>query len=319
MITVGYKVTVISPDQKDELYARYDNIKFHMAKADIHGVCIKLYTTNETIKTMWQDNFYAMSETVRSHGRVIQIDDPDKGTEVEYEPSTSTAFLYNFDYYGWVKSVALAVAGDILEDDHHIHSVHGAALDVDGRGITMIAPSKTGKTTHSWGLLRRPDARLITDDWFFVRMSERRPLGFGSEKNCYIDSDIGQIWGEFQPLVENVRFDNKQRAIVNVRWVTGRESVIPMTTMHEIILLKRDYEDPRLEYEMSPEDALEYLIKNDLCNPHQMVRDDRKLRIRHDFFRRFLSSGSVHMVNTVSTPQETQEIIRGLLNTCRRN
>jgi hypothetical protein len=316
---VGYKVSIISPDRKDELYARYDNIRFHMSKADIHGVCIKLYTTSEVIKTMWQDNFYAMSDTVRSHGRVIQIDDPEKGMEVEYEPSTSTAFLYNFDYYGWVKSVALAVAGDILEDDHHIHSVHGAALDVDGRGITMIAPSKTGKTTHSWGLLRRPDARLITDDWFFVRMSERRPLGFGSEKNCYIDSDIGQIWGEFQPLVENVHFDNKQRAIVNVRWVTGRESVIPMATMHEIILLKRDYEDPRLEYEMTPEDALEYLIQNDLCNPHQMVRDERKLRIRHDFFRRFLSSGSVHMVNTISSPQETQEIIIGLLDTCRRD
>lgn len=298
------------------MYARYSILNFHTAKADIHGVCIKLYTTNETIKSMWLDNFYAMSETVRSHGRIIHIDDAEMQTEVLYEPNTSTAFLYNFDYYGWVKSVALAVAGDILEDDHHIYSVHGAALDVDGRGVTMIAPSKTGKTTHSWGLLRRPDSRLITDDWFFVRMSERRPLAFGSEKNCYIDSDIGQIWGEFQPLVENIRFDNKQRAIVNVRWVTGRDSVIPMTTMHDIILLKRDHNDPRIVIDMSSEEALQYLIENDLCNPHQMVRDERKMSIRYEFFRQFLSSGTVHMINTICTPQETQEIIRGLLSKC---
>ena len=313
---MGYKVTIISPEQKDEMYSRCDRVRFHMAKADIHGLCIKLYTTNENIIRMWQDNFYAMSETVRSHGRVFHIEDPDREMEVLYEPMTNTAFLFNFDYYGWVKSIALAVAGDILEDDHHIHSVHGAALDVDGVGVTMIAPSKTGKTTHSWGLLRMPESRLITDDWFFVRMSDRRPLGYGSEKNCYIDSDIGQIWGEFQPLVENVRFDNKQRAIVNVRWVTGRESVIPMTTMHEIILLKRDPEDKRLIVEMETEEALEYLIANDLCNPHQMRRDERKLKIRHDFFRRFLDSGRVHMVNTIASPQETQKIIRDILDSC---
>ena len=53
---------------------------------------------------------------------------------VKYDPLTRTAFLFNIDYYGWVKSIALALAGDILEDQHHIHSVHGAALDIGGQG-----------------------------------------------------------------------------------------------------------------------------------------------------------------------------------------
>ena len=83
---------------------------------------------------MWEDNFYAMSESVRSHGRVVMIDLPGERMKVLYEPVAKTAFLFNFDYYGWVKSVALAVAGDLLEDEHHIHSVHGAALDIAGRG-----------------------------------------------------------------------------------------------------------------------------------------------------------------------------------------
>ena len=163
-----------------------------------------------------------MSETVRSHGRVICLDDPARPLEVLYEPGTKTAFLFNFDYYGWIKSVALAVAGDILEDEHHIHSVHGAALDIGGKGVTLIAPSKTGKTTHSWGLLRMKEARLVTDDWYFVRLSERKPMAFASEKNCYIDADIGTIWEEYRGLVEKAKFDNRQRAVVNVRWVTGK-------------------------------------------------------------------------------------------------
>jgi serine kinase of HPr protein (carbohydrate metabolism regulator) len=60
--------------------------------------------------------------------------------------------------------------------------VHGAAIDINGNGISIIAPSKTGKTTHSWGLLRLPNGRLVSDDWYFVRLSSREPLAFGSEK-----------------------------------------------------------------------------------------------------------------------------------------
>ncbi len=304
---------LISYEEKDALYEKYSSFPFHTAKADISGCCVKLYTLNDHIKDMWEDNFYSMSETVRSHGRVICLDDPGRPLEVLFEPNTKTAFLFNFDYYGWIKSVALALAGDILEDEHQIHSVHGAALDINGKGITLIAPSKTGKTTHSWGLLRDKNARLVTDDWYFVRLSERRPVAYGSEKNCYIDADIGSIWDEYRELVEKAKFDNRQRAVVNVRWVTGKGSVVPLTTIHEVVMLKRDKSDARLVRELTSEEAWEYLSANDLCNPHQMVRDERKMKLRETFFRKFLSQSRVHLVNTTATPQETQAAIRRIL------
>ncbi|MCG7844952.1 MAG: hypothetical protein MIO90_05930 [Methanomassiliicoccales archaeon] len=191
--------------------------------------------------------------------------------------------------------------------------MHGAALDIDGKGITLVAPSKTGKTTHSWGLLRSRSTRLVTDDWYFVRLSDRRPMAFASEKNCYIDADIGNIWDEYRDLVERTKFDNKQRAVVNVRWVTGKGSVVPMTTVHQVVLLKRDKDDPKLVQELSTDEAWEYLRSNDLCNPHQMVRDERKMKVRERFFRQFLAQTRVHLVNTVASPQETQESIRRLV------
>jgi hypothetical protein len=309
LVSMSYAVELISPQRKDELYARYQDEPFFSCKADIHGCAIKLYTLDRNIKEMWEDNFYAMSDNVRSHGRLVLINDDSKETKVLYEPMAKTAFLFNFDYYGWVKSLA----GDLLEDEHHIHSVHGAALDINGRGVAMIAPSKTGKTTHAWGLLRLEGARLITDDWFFVRMSSRADA-YASEKNCYVDADIGNIWPEYRNLLEKALVDKQGRAIVNIRWVTGTSSMLPMTALHDIILLKRDPSDTALVRELDQKEGLDYLIARDFCNPHQLVRDARKAEIRAKFFSKFLEGANVHLVNTIAPPERTQAEIRRLVD-----
>jgi hypothetical protein len=216
-------------------------------------------------------------------------------------------------YYGWIKSIALAVAGDILEDEHRIYSVHGAAIDVGGKGVSLIAPPGTGKTTHSWGLLRLEKSRLVSDDWYFVRLSSREPLAFGSEKNCYIEADIGKIWNEYERLIGKAHFDKNGRAVVNVRWIVGSGGVIPLTTMKEIILLKRDPADEEIVTALTEEEALQYLLVNDFCNPHQLVRGSRKLQLRKDFFRRYFQQTNVHLVNTKGTPKETQQKIREIV------
>jgi serine kinase of HPr protein (carbohydrate metabolism regulator) len=217
------------------------------------------------------------------------------------------------DYYGWVKSIALAIAGDILEDDHKIYSVHGAMIDLGFLGVSIIAPSGTGKTTHSWGLLRIPTARLISDDWYFVRLSTREPLAFSSEKNTYIEADIGKIWNEYERLVDKAQFDQRGRTIVNVRWIVGGGGVIPMGTLNKVILLKRDASDSNIVTQLNADEALHYLLTNNFCNPHQLVRDKRKIELRTNFFRRLLEQTDVFLVNTTQTPQQTQTEIRRVL------
>ena len=156
-----------------------------------------------------------MSAHVRSHGRLIVTNDGNEGQSVFYDPLSKTAFLINIDYYGWVKSIALSVASDILEDNHGINSVHGACVDIEGKGVCLIAPSGTGKTTHTYGLLRLKGIRVVSDDWFFVRLMGQQALAFASEKNFYIRADIADNWGEYQKLVEKTEFDSKGRAVVN--------------------------------------------------------------------------------------------------------
>ncbi len=309
----SYAVELITPEEKEALFHKYENRVLYSNKAEIYGCCIKLLTEFESVKNDWEDNLYVMGENIRSHGRLIVMNEPNQPRSVKYDPYTKTAFLINVDYYGWIKSIALAIAGDILEDEHSIYSVHGAAIDLGCLGVSIIAPSKTGKTTHSWGLLRIPNARLISDDWYFVRLSNRDPLAFGSEKNCYIDADIGKIWSEYEGLVGKVKFSENGRAVVNVRWIVGAGGVIPLTTMNKIILLKRDPQDPNIVTPLSSDQALNYLVDNDFCNPHQLVRDSRKFELRKEFFRKFFSQTQVYLVNTTGSPQQTQAKIREVL------
>jgi hypothetical protein len=310
---MSYKVELISSEEETRLFEQYEPRLLYTSKAEIYGCCIKILTDDQRIKDIWEDNFYSANETNRSHGRLIVLTEPGEPFSVKYDPYTKTAFLLNVDYYGWVKSIALAVAGDILEDEHRIYSVHGAMIDIGCVGLSIIAPSGTGKTTHSWGLLRIPTARLVSDDWYFVRLSTREPLAFGSEKNTYIQADIGKIWNEYERLVDKATLDSRGRAIVNVRWIVGAGGVVPMATVNTIILLKRDPSDKRIVTPLETQDALQYMLDHNFCNPHQLVNDQRKMALRTNFFRRLFEASDLFLVNTTDTPQATQAEIRRAL------
>ena len=68
----------------------------------------------------------------------------------------------------------------------------------------------------------------MSDDWYYVRLSTREPLAFGSEKNTYIQADIGKILNEYESLADKARLDSHGRAVVNVRWIVGSGGVIPL-------------------------------------------------------------------------------------------
>lgn len=222
-----YEVEIISIEDKDALMEKYGERLLYEERADIYGCCIKLLTDSKYIKDRWEENFYPMSAHTRSHGRLIVTQENGEKQRVLYDPLSKTAFLINVDYYGWVKSIALSVAGDILEDEHGINSIHGACVSIGGQGACLIAPSGTGKTTHTYGLLRLKGVRAISDDWFFVRFMADQNVAFSSEKNFYIQADIAEIWGEYKSLVDKAEFDARGRAIVNIRWIVGKGKIFP--------------------------------------------------------------------------------------------
>lgn len=305
-----YDVELISIEERDKLMEKYEDRFLYEERADIYGCCIKLLTDVKYVKERWEENFYPMSAHVRSHGRLVVTEEKGEKLRVMYDQLSKTAILVNVDYYGWIKSIALSVASDILEDEHGINSVHGACIDIGGQGICLIAPPGTGKTTHTYGLLRLKGVRVISDDWFFVRFLAEENVAFSSEKNFYVQADIAETWGEYKKLVDKAEFDAKGRAVVNVRWVVGKGKILPLTTLRTAILLRRDPEDQTIVKKLTPKEAVEYVETVGFCNPHLLVKDPRKNHLRERFFREFFSRLETFLINTTLPAIETHRVIK---------
>jgi serine kinase of HPr protein (carbohydrate metabolism regulator) len=201
----------------------------------------------------------------------------------------------------------------IVEDDHSIYSVHGGCLDLGGKGVCILGGSGAGKTTHTYGLLRLPRARAVSDDWFFARIFGEDILAYGSEKNFYIRADLADIWKEFSGMVEKAVFDQKGRAVVDLRWVIGKGRILPLTTLQNVILLKRDPAQEETVRVLVADEALAVLEANDYFNPHLLVKNDFKRNLRSRFFRELLARTRVFEVNTRGTPEESQRAIGALV------
>ena len=63
----SYDVTIIDAERTEELLGAYSNIKYYSLKADINGICVELFCGNKDFTDMLSDNFYHMSDHVRSH------------------------------------------------------------------------------------------------------------------------------------------------------------------------------------------------------------------------------------------------------------
>ena len=78
-------------------------------------------------------------------------------------------------------------------------------------------------------------------------------------------------------------------------------------------MLFRSPRDREIVRELSFDEALDYIVKNDYCNPHQLIRDDWKMKIRKQFYSEYLSKCEVYLVNTIKKAESTQDCIREIL------
>jgi hypothetical protein len=311
---MGFTITLISTEEKERLMEEHLLRVRYEIKSDLYGCCIKLMTDDHATKDTWENNFYSISQNIRSHGRLLVFkNDAYAPDTVLFDPLSRTAFLFNFSYYGWIKSLALSLAGDILEDHHGIFSVHGSCVDIRGSGLCIIGAPKAGKTTQTYGLLQNPNTRIVADDWFFSRVYGQDILAYSSEKNFYIGEDLGTIWKEFGGLVPEGEFDHNGRAVADIRWVIGKGRILPMTTLKTIIVLKRDPLDSTVSRTLDPDTGLKLFVENGYFNPHILVHNSFKTRIRNRYVTELLNRTTVYQVNTTGTPQETQKMIRSLV------
>ncbi|MEM4208606.1 MAG: hypothetical protein QW153_03420 [Candidatus Bilamarchaeaceae archaeon] len=306
-----YKVKIIDEKKKNNLMEKYYSNKLFEHKANIHGVCTKIFTDNKQIAEMWKENFEEMPEWVRPHTRVFAISDG-KRLEVLYEPNSKTVFIKNCDYYGWIKSIALGLVAEFMEDffsEHRRYSIHGSFIDHNGKGMAIIGPSGSGKTTLTYGILLDRSYNFLTDDWFFVRLFDDSIKVYSSEKNSYIRNDLATNWPKLKNKLVTLTLDNKQRAIIDVKKFFGAKRIVYESSLCLIILLIRDKEMPFLT-KLDSKKAIKFMMDNDFCNPHQLLRTTNKIGRRKSFFMNIFKRVPVYLLNTIESPQQSLERLK---------
>ena len=138
-------------------------------------------------------------------------------------------------------------------------------------------------------------------------------MAYGSEKNFYIRADLADIWKEFSGLVEKAVFDELGRAVVDLRWVIGKGTHPAAHNSGECDLAQARRAQKETVRELECEEALQILEANNYFNPHLLVKNEFKRRLRSRFFRTLFARASVYEVNTIGTPEESQRVIRDIV------
>jgi hypothetical protein len=324
-------------------------------KASIDGFCMQLFTNSEHLYDFWMENWFSMNREIKSHGRLYAVLDPEFNEgkpHAYYNSETKTAIIFNTEYYGQVKSWALGITCDIAEDQHDIHSIHGSCIEVNGNGIVLIAPTGTGKSTHSYALLKMEGARLHSDDWLYVRFIggvKGRASADISERKFYIRTNIVRVFPEIKAMLDKCKLENVEsvtqaeaetlrakgtdetsvkqmpqdpyvaheysRAMLDPIWISGPEKFVDTTRVRKVILLKRDRSESEMVRKLDSEEAVQYLTTQpeQFLNPYLIIKTQEKVEIRQDFFRRLFKFAPCYLVNTVESVSAVQEKIREIV------
>ena len=140
----------------------------------IHGIRVRAVTNSEHLISYWRDNWYAVEEWERITGqRVAESPQiltvalggvPTESEAAYYSRANNMVVFFNTSYYGQLKSWVLGAVGRYLASEYGVHSIHGAVVEKDGRGILYIAPTGTGKSTSSYGVMEFPKTRFTLID-----------------------------------------------------------------------------------------------------------------------------------------------------------
>jgi len=141
-------------------------------KANLNGVVVELSTNSKHQADFWSHNWWPADGVPKA--RIYSATGVD-GLEpaAYYCPELRTAVFVNTEYYGQCKSWALGMAAAILERESNTLSIHGATALYRGKGVVIVAPTGTGKTTQSFRIFMNPEGKICGDDWAYVQFPSR--------------------------------------------------------------------------------------------------------------------------------------------------
>lgn len=150
-----------------------NSTKVFRSKADLNGIVVEYVGNSLHQYEFWKENWWEAPVGVEAHCTIYSASGVE-GREpfAYYAPALSTAVFFNTEYYGQCKSWALGMTAAILERKFNTLSIHGALAEYKGKGVIIIAPTGTGKTSQAFKLFLKPGGKILGDDWVFVQFPE---------------------------------------------------------------------------------------------------------------------------------------------------
>jgi hypothetical protein len=189
-------------------------------KANLNGVVVELVTNSPHQAEFWSENWWMAGASAPVRARIYSVNGIE-GVEpsANYSPELRTALFANTEYYGQCKSWALGMAAAILEKESNTLSIHGATAQYKGRGVVIIAPTGTGKTTHSFRIFMHEQGKICGDDWAYVAFpkegsgdAQARLVARQPERALYMRSESQKEQGWLREV-----FDRSMNENVTVR------------------------------------------------------------------------------------------------------
>ncbi len=145
-------------------------------KANLNGVVVELNTNSGHQAEFWSNNWWSAHDSATPDAKIysamgVESVDP----SAYYCPELRSSLFLNTEYYGQCKSWALGMSAAILEETSNTLSIHGATALYKGRGVVIIAPTGTGKTTQSFRIFTKEGGKICGDDWGYVAFPNQIP------------------------------------------------------------------------------------------------------------------------------------------------
>ena len=171
-------------------------------KANLNGILVELVTTSKHQAEFWENNWWQADDGVLPHARIYSVQGLDGlDASAYYCPQLNASLFVNTEYYGQCKSWALGMAAAVLEKRFNTLSIHGATALYKGRGVVIVAPTGTGKTTQSFKIFQNQAGKICGDDWAYVTFPEspdpsRSLVAKQPERSLYMrsESQKEQTW-----------------------------------------------------------------------------------------------------------------------------
>ncbi|MDA4125082.1 MAG: hypothetical protein OK438_06515 [Thaumarchaeota archaeon] len=145
-------------------------------KANLNGIVVELITNSDHQAAFWGKNWWPAADGLASQAQIYSVTGVEGADpSAQYCPELHTALFLNTEYYGQCKSWALGIAAAILEKSFNTLSIHGATALYKGKGVVIIAPTGTGKTTQSFRIFLNKEGKICGDDWAYVSFPDPAP------------------------------------------------------------------------------------------------------------------------------------------------